>query len=125
MPDPDKEYPVIDNSSECNNCQNCIADEHYKLIELIERVKHDYLVYRGSSMDKDGNLMWAKDDAWAYAEGMDRVVELIKDRMPKVEKMSHNYDPSCICLNCHKIWLEDAAYNHLDHAAEEELDSDF
>jgi hypothetical protein len=27
--------------------------------------------------------MWAKDDAMAYAEGIDSVIELIKDRIPK------------------------------------------
>jgi hypothetical protein len=27
--------------------------------------------------------MWAKDDAQAYAEGIDMVIKLIEDRMPK------------------------------------------
>jgi hypothetical protein len=39
--------------------------------------------------------------------------------------MTHDYDQSCICIDCHKIWMEDAAYNKLDHIAEEEIDSDF
>jgi hypothetical protein len=32
--------------------------------------------------------MWAKDDAEAYAEGIDEVIKLIKERMPK-PKIKH------------------------------------
>jgi len=68
----------------CNGCAKAVAFERKQLIELFEQAKHDYLVYRGSSFHKDtGELMWAKDDAMAYAEGIDSVIELIKDRMPK------------------------------------------
>lgn len=67
----------------CSGCSKAIAFERKQLIELFEKVAYDYLVYRGSSFDKDGNLMWAKDDAWAYAEGIEKAVELIKERMPK------------------------------------------
>jgi hypothetical protein len=35
------------------------------------------------SFDVHGNLLWAKDEADAYAEGIDEVVKLIKERMPK------------------------------------------
>lgn len=67
----------------CAGCSKAVAYERKQLIEIIEKVKHDYLVYRGSSFNADGTLYWAKDDACAYAEGMDKVVELIKERMPK------------------------------------------
>jgi hypothetical protein len=70
----------------CSGCSKSIAAERKQLIELFEKHKHDYLVYRGSSFDEDGNLFWAKDDAMACAEGIDEVVKLIKDRIPKGKK---------------------------------------
>jgi len=67
----------------CSGCSKAIAFERKQLIELFEKTKHDYLVYRGSSFNKDGTLYWAKDDAMSFAEGIDSVIELIKERMPK------------------------------------------
>jgi len=67
----------------CSGCSKSIAAERKQLIELIELKKTEYLIYRGSSFDVEGNLMWAKDDAQAYAEGIDMVIKLIEDRMPK------------------------------------------
>jgi hypothetical protein len=67
----------------CSGCSKSIAAERKQLIELFEKTKHEYLVYRGSSFNEDGTLYWAKDDAMAYAEGIDVVIELIKERMPK------------------------------------------
>ena len=67
----------------CQGCTKAVAWERKQLIELFEKYKNDYLVSRGSSIDKDGNLIWAKDDAWAYAEGIEKTIEFIKDRMPK------------------------------------------
>jgi hypothetical protein len=67
----------------CSGCQKSISAERKQLIELFEKAKHDYIVYRGGSFNEDGTLYWAKDDAMAYAEGIEAVIELIKDRMPK------------------------------------------
>lgn len=67
----------------CNGCQKSIAAERKQLIKLLEEHKKEYLIYRGSSFNEDGTLYFAKDDAAAYAEGIEKVVELIKDRMPK------------------------------------------
>lgn len=67
----------------CNGCQKSIAAERKQLIKLLEEHKKEYLIYRGSSFSEDGTLYFAKDDAAAYAEGIEKVVELIKDRMPK------------------------------------------
>ena len=67
----------------CNGCQKSIAAERKQLIKLLEEHKKEYLVYRGSSFNEDGTLYFAKDDAAAYAEGIEKVIELIKDRMPK------------------------------------------
>lgn len=53
-----------------------------KLIEQLEAHKKEYLVYRGSSFFEDGRLFWAKDDAMAYAEGIDSAIEIIKGEDP-------------------------------------------
>ena len=47
-------------------------------IDRIQAHKIAYLKYRGSSFDKEGNLLWAKDDAMAYAEGLDAAILIIK-----------------------------------------------
>jgi hypothetical protein len=54
--------------------------ERDNLVELILLHKTEYLIYRGSSFDSDGNLLWAKDDAASYAEALDYVVNLIDSR---------------------------------------------
>jgi hypothetical protein len=67
----------------CAGCSKAVAFERKQLIELFEKTKRDYIVYRGGSLSEDGNIAWAKDDALAYAEGIDSVIEIIKERMPK------------------------------------------
>ena len=52
-----------------------------KLIEKLELTKITYLIYRGSSFDSDGNLLWAKDDAMAYTKGIDAAIKIINDDM--------------------------------------------
>jgi hypothetical protein len=83
MADPNQTSSRGDWLCPCSGCSKSIAAERKQLIELFEKHKHDYLVYRGSSFDEDENLFWAKDDAMAFAEGIDSVINLIKDRMPK------------------------------------------
>lgn len=70
----------------CNGCQKAVAFERKQLIELFEKTKYDYLVYRGSSFNEDKTIYYAKDDATAYAEGIEKVIELIKNRMPKSKR---------------------------------------
>jgi hypothetical protein len=48
------------------------------IITDIEAHKLAYLEYRGSSFDKEGNLLWAKDDAMSYVEGLDAAIRIIK-----------------------------------------------
>lgn len=67
----------------CSGCTKSISAERKQLIEILLIKKTEYLIYRGSSFDAEGNLMWAKDDAQAYADGIDMVINLIEDRMPK------------------------------------------
>jgi hypothetical protein len=68
----------------CSGCQKAVTWERKQLIELLEGHKKDYLIYRGSSFSQiTGELLWAKDDAMAYAEGIDSAIAIIKNRMPK------------------------------------------
>lgn len=48
------------------------------IIRNIEAHKLAYLEFRGSSFDKEGNLLWAKDDALSYVEGLDAAIRIIK-----------------------------------------------
>lgn len=83
MADPNQTAARGDWVCPCSGCSKAVSFERKQLIELFEQTKKDYLVYRGGSFNEDGTLYWAKDDAMAYAEGIDAVIELIKDRMPK------------------------------------------
>lgn len=83
MADPNQTPDRPEWACPCNGCQKAVSHERKQLIELLSLKKTEYLIYRGSSFDAEGNLLWAKDDAQAYAEGVDMVIELIKDRMPK------------------------------------------
>jgi len=55
------------------------------IIRDIEAHKLAYLEYRGSSFDKDGNLLWAKDDAMSYAEGLDAAIRIIKGETIEIQ----------------------------------------
>lgn len=83
MADPNQTTSRGDWACPCAGCAKAVAFERKQLLQLINEHKKEYLEYRGSSFDKEGNLLWAKDDALSYAEGMDKVSEFIKDRMPK------------------------------------------
>ncbi len=83
MADPNQTSARGDWLCPCSGCSKSIAAERKQLIELFEKTKHEYLVDRGGSFNEDGTLYWAKDDAMSYAEGIDAVINLIKDRMPK------------------------------------------
>ena len=67
----------------CSGCTKSISAERKQIIEILLIKKAEYLIYRGSLFDNEGNLMWAKDDAQAYADGIDMAINLIQDRMPK------------------------------------------
>jgi len=54
-------------------------------VDRIQAHKVAYLKYRGSSFDKDGNLLWAKDDAMAYTEGLDAAIRIIKGETIEVQ----------------------------------------
>ena len=62
------------------NCKKAVALERKQVIQLINESKKEYLKYRGSSFDKNNNLLWAKDDAEAYSNGMDKAISIIMER---------------------------------------------
>jgi hypothetical protein len=70
----------------CNTCAKSRRWERDQIIDALLTYKGEYLAYRGSSFDAEGNLMWAKDDALAYSEGIDAVIKFIEDRNPKIVK---------------------------------------
>lgn len=83
MADPNQTPAQGEWACPCSGCQKAVAYERKQLMRLINDHKEEYLKYRGSSFDEDGNLLWAKDDAYAYAESLDKVIEFIKEREPK------------------------------------------
>jgi hypothetical protein len=83
MADPNQTPSRGDWACPCSGCSKAVAFERKQMLELLSLKKKEYLIYRGSSFDKDGNLLWAKDDAVGYAEGVDMAIDLIKSRMPK------------------------------------------
>ncbi len=85
MADPTQTLSRGDWLCPCSGCTKSISAERKQLIEILLIKKAEYLIYRGSSFDAEGNLMWAKDDAQAYADGIDMVINLIEDRMPKTK----------------------------------------
>jgi hypothetical protein len=54
-------------------------------IDRIQAHKIAYLQYRGGSTDAEGNILWAKDDALAYAEGLEAAIRIIKGETIEIE----------------------------------------
>lgn len=87
MADPNQTPARGDWACPCSGCQKAVAWERKQLMQLL--IDHDieYLKYRGSSFDSvTGELFWAKDDAMAYHEGIQYVIKLIEERIPKPKK---------------------------------------
>ena len=55
------------------------------IIKDIEAHKLAYLEYRGSGFDKEGNLLWAKDDAMSYVEGLGAAIRIIKGETVEIQ----------------------------------------
>jgi hypothetical protein len=86
LADPNQTPQRGDWACPCSGCEKAVKFERKQLVNALVLHKNEYLVYRGSSFDEDGNLLWAKDDAQAYSEGIDSVIKLIEDRTPKPKK---------------------------------------
>jgi len=67
----------------CNMCAKSRKFERDEISEAIKVHLKEYQEYRGSSFNKDGTLLWAKDDVMAYTEAMDAVLRFIQEREPK------------------------------------------
>lgn len=64
-----------------------------ELISILAKLRIDYLKYRGSSFDKDNNLLWAKDDAMAYSEALNTAIKIIsEDNKELLERLGSDYD---------------------------------
>ena len=64
-----------------------------ELISILAKLRIDYLKYRGSSFDKDTNLLWAKDDAMAYSEALNTAIKIIsEDNKEPLERLGSDYD---------------------------------
>jgi len=64
-----------------------------ELVVLLEKLKKDYLVYRGSSFNSDGSLMWAKDDAESWAEGLNTAIKIIsQENQELLNRLGSDYD---------------------------------
>jgi hypothetical protein len=83
MADPNQTPDRGDWACPCSGCQKAVKWERKQLVTIIKQTQKEYLEYRGSSFDGAGNLLWAKDDAMTYCEGLDKVIELIESRNPK------------------------------------------
>jgi len=64
-----------------------------ELVSILDKLRVDYLRYRGSSFDEDGNVLWAKDDAASYAEGLNTAIKIIQaDNRELLERLGSDYD---------------------------------
>lgn len=55
--------------------------EQYKIYKQLQDRKREYLEYRGASLDKSGNLLWAKEELETWAEGFDEAMAIVKKYM--------------------------------------------
>lgn len=68
-----------------------------EIVAILDKLRTDYLQYRGSSFDKDGNLLWAKDDAASYAEGLNIAIKIISEGNKELlERLGSDYDENGI-----------------------------
>jgi len=64
-----------------------------ELVSILDKLRVDYLRYRGSSFDEAGNVLWAKDDAASYAEGLNTAIKIIQaDNRELLERLGSDYD---------------------------------
>jgi hypothetical protein len=64
-----------------------------ELITILNKLKKDYMDYRGAAFDDHGNLLWAKDDVESWVEGLNTAIKIIKeDNKELIEKLGIDYD---------------------------------
>jgi hypothetical protein len=52
--------------------------EQYKIYKQLQDRKREYLQYRGASLDKHGNILWAKEELITWEEGFDEAMAIVK-----------------------------------------------
>ena len=55
--------------------------EQYKIYKQLQDRKREYLEYRGASLDKRGNILWAKEEVVTWAEAFDEAMAIVKEYM--------------------------------------------
>jgi hypothetical protein len=64
-----------------------------ELIVVLNKIKKDYMDYRGAAFDEHGNLLWAKDDVLSWVEGINTAIRIIKeDNKELLERLGSDYD---------------------------------
>lgn len=64
----------------CNGTHKIVKSVKNDIINKLESHKNEYLVYRGSSFSESGKVIWAKDDAQAYSDGINAAILLIQGK---------------------------------------------
>lgn len=55
------------------------------VISRLERHKRDYQMYRGSSFDEEGNVLWMKEDVESYCDGIDVAIKIITEEYNEIQ----------------------------------------
>jgi hypothetical protein len=55
--------------------------DQYKIYKQLQDRKREYLEYRGASLDKHGNLLYAKEELETWSEGFDEAMAIVKRSM--------------------------------------------
>jgi len=64
-----------------------------EIVAILTNLKKDYMKYRGASFDKDGNLLWAKDDVESWVAGLTTAIKIIEeDNKELLERLGSDYD---------------------------------
>jgi hypothetical protein len=52
--------------------------DQYKIYKQLQDRKREYLEYRGASLDKHGNLLYAKEELETWSEGFDEAMSIVR-----------------------------------------------
>jgi len=52
--------------------------DQYKIYKLMEDRRREYLEYRGASLDKNGKLLWSKEELEIWNEAFCEAMDIVK-----------------------------------------------
>jgi hypothetical protein len=55
--------------------------EQHKIYKRMQDRRIEYLTYRGGSFDKQGNLLWAKEELEIWNEAFSEAMAIVKEYM--------------------------------------------